>query len=137
MSDANPSPAVRRHTIRISTLTLSVALLAAAGCGTRSQGVFRDDSSRAGCQVHQTGQPGTAYTGGTNGNTEAILAMMSYLTARGDEPYCDGLPPNGSDRTWAALYARLGGAAAHVAAITGAAAPGHGASGDLGAIGPR
>lgn len=127
MNNAKPSHAVRRRASRVSTLLASAALLAAAGCGTQSRGAFRDDGGRAGCQVHQTTQPGAAYTGGANADTEAVLAMLGYLTAHGDEPYCDGRPPNGDDRAWAALYARLGGAPAHVAAITGAAA-GHSAA---------
>jgi hypothetical protein len=100
---------------------LAFTALAASGCAHQRGGVFQNAGGRAGCQVHQTAGPGRAYTDGVNSDTEAILAMMSYLTAHGTQPYCDSRPPSATDRDWAALYIRLGGAATLVGAITGAA----------------
>jgi hypothetical protein len=103
---------------RKATAAGALLALALSGCGTH-QGRFRLEGGRPDCRVHQTEKPGTAYTGGVNGDTEAILGMMSYLTAHGSQPYCDGRPPNDIDRHWSALYAELGGTPALAASTAG------------------
>lgn len=101
--------------LRTTTAGLAAAIaLTMAGCSAH-QGSFRVEGSGAVCRVHQGEQPGTAYTGGVNGDTEAILAMMGDLTAHGGQPYCDGRSANSDDLAWSSLYTSLGGIPARVA----------------------
>lgn len=96
------------------TMAAATAAITIGGCASGpGKEAFRiADGS---CQIHQSAMPSTAYTGGANGDTEAILAMMGSYTAHGTQPYCDGRPATAVDRAWSRLYARLGGFVENVA----------------------
>lgn len=97
------------------TMVAATAVLTVGGCASGdSKGAFR--TADGSCQIHQSALPSTAYTGGVNGDTEAILIMMGSYTAHGTQPYCDGRPATAVDRAWSRLYVRLGGIVENVAA---------------------
>lgn len=96
------------------TMVAATAAIAVSGCASGDgTGAFRvADGS---CQIHQSALPSTAYTGGVNGDTEAVLTMMGSYTAHGTQPYCDGHSATAVDQAWTRLYVRLGGIAENVA----------------------
>ena len=98
----------RPHHTAVGAATLIMAAVTglAGCCGTHS-GTFQDIGGGFNCQVHQTQTPSKAYTGGADGDTLAILAMMHYHVAHQAQPYCDGRPPSAIDKTWSALYTHL------------------------------
>ena len=102
-----------------SSRVLAVAVAAAlvAGCSSDDGRFTPAESAEISCMEHQTDTPGTAYTGGVNGDTAAILAVFRYYVANGSKPYCDGEPPTETDREWAQLVVDLGGSEASVAPI--------------------
>jgi hypothetical protein len=79
------------------------------GCGGTNTGAFQDAGEQPNCQVHQRASPSRDYTGGENADTQAILTMMRYFTAHGEQPYCDGRSPSPLDKAWSDLYVRLSG----------------------------
>ena len=94
---------------RTALLAASIGL-ALTSCSTNARtGAFQLGDDTATCRDHQSVLPSTAYTGGTNGDTESILLMMHYYTAHGTQPYCDGHAPTAEDRAWTHLYVQLGG----------------------------
>lgn len=98
---------------RIALGIAAVAFMAdGCGWGGDAAGSFR--TADGACQVHQRVRPSTAYTGGVNGDTEAIMYMMGSYTVHGKQAYCDGRPATATDRAWRQLYVRLGGAEANL-----------------------
>ena len=94
------------NTTRLLTAAATAMLI--SGCGSSARtGSFR--TADGSCQVHQSALPSTAYTGGVNGDTEAVMAMMGSYTAHGTQPYCDRQPATATDRVWIRLYVHLGG----------------------------
>jgi hypothetical protein len=98
-----------------AALLVAVTACWLTACGGDRTGAFQDAGGRSDCRVHQSALPGTPYTGGANGDTEAILAMMRYYTAHESQPYCDGRVATSLDQAWTSLYIQLGGDRAHVA----------------------
>ena len=98
-------------------LTLGLALL--AGCSSDDGRFDPGKGDQSTCMEHQTESPGTAYTGGEDGDTAAIFAVLRYYVSNGDKGYCDGQPPTETDREWAQLVVDLGGSRDSVAEILG------------------
>ncbi|MBA3418720.1 MAG: hypothetical protein H0U09_08490 [Geodermatophilaceae bacterium] len=92
-------------------------LLPLTGCSSDDGRFDPGGSGEISCMEHQTEEPGTAYTGGENGDTAAVLAVLRYYVSNGAKPYCDGEPPTETDRMWAQLVVDLGGNADSVAPI--------------------
>lgn len=91
---------------------LPSALLAVltTGCSGADDGRFVPGAdAEITCMEHQEDSPGTAYTGGAEGDTAAILAVFRYYVSNGGKGYCDGDPPNDDDLAWAQLVVDLGG----------------------------
>jgi hypothetical protein len=109
-----PNDRSAKHRAVITVVLLAVATAGLAGCGGDHTGDFQSVGGSQNCQIHQSAAPGTHYTGGVNGDTESILAMMSYYTAHGRQPFCDGHPATQIDQAWSGLYTKLGGDPAHV-----------------------
>lgn len=104
------------------TLIACLALLALAGCSSEPDlgPVFDSEGGQpVNCLVHQTGEPGAAYTDRDQRDTGRVLALMRYYTAHGTLPFCDGAAASDSDRGWAQTYIDLGGTADKVASVIG------------------
>ena len=102
---------IARQLSRMATGTaLGCAIaLGTAGCG-QATGAFQESGGRPDCQIHQAAAPNTDYTGGSDADTWAILAMMRYFTAHRAQAYCDGRPASSADRAWSTLYQRFAAA---------------------------
>lgn len=102
------TPASQRPicTTAVAAILFAATATGLAACGVHT-GAFQNDSGSPNCQVHQSNHPSTAYTGGTKGDTLAILTMMHYYTAHRAQPFCDGHPATATDKDWTALYTRL------------------------------
>lgn len=85
--------------------------VALAGCGSSAPAgaAFTSGSDSASCLVHQKHAPTTPYEGGASADSETELVFLRYVTAHGDQPFCDGKRANANDRKWGALYDRLTG----------------------------
>ena len=106
------------RTWQLTVVAFSAAGVFLGGCGGGSDGRFvTGDAAELTCMEHQPDAPGTAYTGGEDGDTAAILAVFRYYVANGSKPYCDGEPPTETDRMWAQLVVDLGGSESSVAPI--------------------
>lgn len=75
------------------------------------------DGEDISCMEHQPDTPGTSYTDTDQRETGAVLQLLRYYVTNGAKPYCDGEPPNDTDRQWAQLVVDLGGSPASVAPI--------------------
>ncbi|MBA2416777.1 MAG: hypothetical protein H0V64_13010 [Geodermatophilaceae bacterium] len=104
-------------TWRSTVLAVSAAAVLLAGCGGGDGRFNAAGSEEITCMEHQTDEPGTAYTGGEDGDTAAILGVFRYYVENGSKPYCDGEPPTEIDRMWAQLVVDLGGSEDSVAPI--------------------
>jgi len=93
-----------------------LAAVVLSGCGS-DDGRFDPGGDDLECMEHQEDSPGTAYTGGEDSDSAAILQVFRYYVANGSKPYCDGEPPSDNDREWAQLVVDLGGSEASVAPI--------------------
>lgn len=89
-----------------SMALILAVVLGAAGCG-EATGAFHDSGGRPDCRIHQAAMPDKDYTGVTTADTQAILAMLRYLTAHRAQAYCDGRPASSTDRAWSMLYQRF------------------------------
>lgn len=69
------------------------------------------------CLMHQTDQPNTAYEGGTSSQTLPQLTFLSYYTAAGKKPFCDGAAATATDKQWAQLYVKLTNNPANVTTV--------------------
>jgi hypothetical protein len=104
-------------------LAAGPGLAGCAGDGPPREAVFqaqhgvRPDAAGRSCQLHQTERPTPAYRGGQASEPTLELPFLAYFTANGNKPYCDGGPPNGTDRQWAQLYVKLTGNGAAVRQI--------------------
>lgn len=105
------------RTRRSTALAVSLAALVLAGCGADDGRFDSGEDGEITCMEHQTQVPGTAYTGGEDGDTAAILGVLRYYVQNGSKPYCDGEPPTETDRMWAQLVVDLGGSEDSVAPI--------------------
>jgi len=102
--------------MRLRAVTAAVGLCLAAGCtgGTgeppvEPEGTFAlPAEAEVSCLEHQEQSPGVAYTGGADGDTAAIFAMLRYWASNGDKPYCDGEPATAEDVQWRNLVEDLG-----------------------------
>lgn len=99
----------------LALLALSTLIL--AGCSSDDGRFNPGAEAEITCMEHQEESPGTAYTGGTEGDTAAILQVFRYYVAHGDKPYCDDEPPTETDKEWAQLVVDLGGSEDSVAPI--------------------
>lgn len=108
--------------MRRPVITLGLAAAVLAGCSSEPDPgpVFDSEAGAAvTCLVHQSGEPGAAYTDRAQRDTGRVLAMMRYYTAYGALPFCDGAPAGDSDRAWAQAYLDLGGTAEKVPTVLG------------------
>ncbi len=96
---------------------LAVPVLLVAGCSSDDGRFDPGGQDEITCMEHQEDSPGTAYTGGAEGDTAAILQVFRYYVANGDKPYCDDEPPTETDKEWAQLVVDLGGSRDSVSAI--------------------
>jgi len=118
------SATVKRAGRRLAGLAAVGALaVAAAGCSSSSArphagppvATFDDQGGQPQpCMTHQKQQPTSAYRAGDTAVSELELRMLGYYTANGDKPYCDGRPPDATDRTWLTLYLQDGAEPVHV-----------------------
>lgn len=97
----------RPHRTAGAATLVMAAVTSLAGCGGAHPGAFQDTGGGPDCQVHQTHTPSKAYTGGADGDTLAVLAMMHSHVAHRAQPFCDGRPPTKTDKTWSDLYTHL------------------------------
>lgn len=100
----------RQRRSRLAVLLATVVTIAACSHSTAPAKDF-DDQKRVDvtCLDHQSGHPGTDYTGGADADTSKIFVMLHYYVANGSKPYCDGGHATDVDRSWAQLYVNLGG----------------------------
>lgn len=98
-------------------VVLASTALALTACGGDDGRFVPGESAEIDCMEHQPDSPGTAYTGGEDGDTASILEVFRYYVANGDKGYCDGEPPSDTDREWAQLVVDLDGSADSVAPI--------------------
>lgn len=99
----------------LALLALSALIL--TGCSSDDGRFTPGAEDEITCMEHQEESPGTAYTGGAEGETAAILQVFRYYVANGEKPYCDDEPPSETDKEWAQLVVDLGGSKASVSAI--------------------
>ena len=96
---------------------LVLGALALSGCSGDNGRFDPGQGEDSKCMEHQDESPGTAYTGGDQAETAAILQVFRYYVANGDKPYCDDEPPTETDKEWAQLVVDLGGSRDSVSAI--------------------
>ncbi len=108
----------RRTVVRSWRWTVvAAAAVLLMGCSEDDGRFDPGASEEISCMEHQSDTPGPAYTGGEDGDTAAILAVLRYYVANGAKPYCDGEPPTEVDKMWAQLVVDLGGSEDSVAPI--------------------
>ena len=79
------------------------------GSAGRPDGTFSlPEGTEVTCLEHQQQAPGVDYTGGADGDTAAIFALLRYWAENGALPYCDGQPPTAVDLQWRDLVEQLG-----------------------------
>lgn len=103
--------------MRRVVVVVGVVGVVLAGCGGDDGRFNVGASDEVECMEHQEESPGTAYTGGDEGDSAAILQVFRYYVTNGSKPYCDGEPPSETDREWAQLVVDLGGSEDSVAPI--------------------
>ncbi len=116
------------HAIARRTAIVVLLAVAAVGCGSAPTDpsaapavlVTQPDIRPGGdtpCLLHQVEQPNAAYQGGPDAQPTPQLTFLAYYTAARRRPFCDGQPATATDKSWAALYARLTGNPANVATV--------------------
>ncbi len=113
----------------LGVVVAATVVVAVAGCGgtpappsqavLQTQPGFHPGSAAPTCLLHQTEQPSGAYQAGPGQQPEPELTFLAYYTATGNQPFCDGQPPNPVDRSWAQLYAQLTGDTTAVGRLLG------------------
>ncbi|MBA3524724.1 MAG: hypothetical protein H0T85_09280 [Geodermatophilaceae bacterium] len=101
---------------RVIPAVLAALLLSSCSGGDDGRFVTGAEADIS-CMEHQSQSPGTAYTGGEDGDTAAILSVFRYYVANGAKGYCDGDPPTDEDLEWAQLVVDLGGSSDSVQPI--------------------
>lgn len=71
------------------------------------------------CLLHQTSLPGASYQDADGAASADQLTFVSYYTAAGQLPFCDGRPSNADDKAWAQLYVQVTSSASDVSTILG------------------
>lgn len=71
------------------------------------------------CIVHQTALPNGSYQDANGTGSADQLTFVSYYTAAGQLPFCDGRPANADDKAWAQLYVQATSSASDVSTILG------------------
>lgn len=71
------------------------------------------------CLVHQTALPAASYEDSSGSGSADQLTFVSYYTAAGQLPFCDGRPAGDDDKMWAQLFAKVTGSTSDVSTILG------------------